>query len=88
MLGEMNQGYMNSAIPVRVALHCTELASLQELQSASDMLSAFKKYKSSGADLRYGGELEHVIPPNSRQTADAAMLLVKNFNSCGIGYIK
>merc|ERR1712002_529259 len=70
VIAETNQGYINSGIPVRVSSHCIAAATLHDNPSASAMISEFGNYK----------PIEEL-----RNTADAAALLVKKFNSCGIG---
>ena len=74
MLAVVNQGYINSNVPLRVALHCIEAADLQDITDASKMINTFRMYKDTVENLR--------------QTADAAMLLVDNFSSCGIAGTK
>ena len=60
VISETNQGYINSQIPVRVAKHCIEEATVNDIYSSGSMLSAFAQMKPQ-ADLR--------------NTADAAALL-------------
>ena len=45
VIDETNQGYINSEIPVRIALHCIEAATISEVQSGSTFLSNFKNMK-------------------------------------------
>ena len=52
MIAMMNQGYINSNIPIRVALHCIEAANLQDIINADRMLHKFDGYKGSPANLR------------------------------------
>ena len=59
-ISETNQGYINSNIPVRVAKHCIEKATINDVSSSSTMLSNFRAMKPL-ADLR--------------NTADSAALL-------------
>ena len=70
---ETNQGYANSQVPLTVTAHCIELATINDISSASDMLSNFANMKSSSSELRGG--------------ADAAAILVDNFQACGVGYL-
>ena len=74
MLAVVNQGYINSHVPLRVELHCIEAANLQDIANSGEMLDRFIMYKGTVEKLR--------------QTADAAMLLVDNFLSCGIAHFK
>ena len=74
MLAVTNQGYINSQVPVRVALHCTEAAKLRDRDNSLKMLYKFEEYKDTVENLR--------------QTADAAMFLVDDFSDCGIAYPK
>ena len=60
MVSEINQGYINSEIPVRVKLHCIEAANVNEVKDGSDMLDNFRNLKSSVAE--------------TRQTADSAQI--------------
>ena len=73
VIAETNQGYNNSGVPLQVVKACSELATINDQSSASDVLSAFADMKSSKDELR--------------DTADAAALLVNSFGSCGIGYL-
>jgi hypothetical protein len=52
MIAETNQGYMNSNIPLRVELACIEAADLNDESDSGSMLSTFRTYKSSVAELR------------------------------------
>ena len=52
MIAVMNQGYMNSKLPIRVALHCIEAADLQDTKDGGTMLRKFDTYKDSRAVLR------------------------------------
>jgi len=69
---DMNLGYENSNIPVRVKSHCIEHALLDDLSESSDTLHAFNVYKPSYAEIR--------------GSADAAQLLANDFHNCGSGY--
>ena len=71
VIAETNQGYINSKIPVRVKAHCIEQATINDEQSASNIINKFSNMKGTSAALR--------------NTADAAALLVQDFDSCGIG---
>jgi len=68
-----NQGYINSEIPVRITIFCIEKTELRDIRDAEAMLMAFARLKGSTEELR--------------GSADAAALLVQNFNSCGIAYV-
>ena len=77
-----NQGYINSKIPIRVALHCLEETAKPEAYftttSISTALNAFHEYK-GGAGW---------FPDNNlRGSADAAAIIVKESKWCGVGYI-
>merc|ERR1712080_594377 len=72
VIAETNQGYINSGIPVRVSSHCIAGATMHDNPSASATITEFGNYKPI-EELRY--------------SADAAALLVKDFDSCGIGRI-
>jgi hypothetical protein len=52
MIAETNQGYINSNIPLRVALACIEAADLDDETDSRVVLNSFTKYKSSVAELR------------------------------------
>ena len=73
VIAESNQGYINSNIPVRISRFCIEQATLNDIADAGDMLTEFAQMKGSSSALR--------------NTADAAALLVDDFNSCGIAYL-
>ena len=73
VIQETNQGYINSNVPLRVKLHCTELATISDTYDGRTMISNFRVMKGTTANLR--------------GTADAAALLVNSFNLCGIGYV-
>ena len=45
LIGDMNFGYENSDIPVRLKLHCVEAADLDDEDESSDMLHKFNAYK-------------------------------------------
>jgi hypothetical protein len=67
-----NLAYIYSGVPLSAYALCKEEAvGLEELEKAGDMLTAFINFKSSTEELR--------------DTADAAVLLVKKFSACGIG---
>merc|ERR550519_1473594 len=70
VIAETNEGYINSQIPIRIKLHCIELAKdLHDMEDGQDMIDAFRKW---------GGT-------NIRRSADTAALLVADFNVCGKG---
>ena len=71
VIQETNQGYINSKVPLRAKLYCTELATLNDTNSSSTMMSQFQTMKGDYATLR--------------GTADAATLLVNYFSACRIG---
>ena len=66
-------GYSQSGIPVTIAVHCIEQASINDIENSSNMLSAFKSMKGTVSALR--------------NTADSTALLVGDFSSCGIAYL-
>merc|ERR1719186_157041 len=70
VIQETNQGYINSKVPLRVKLFCSELATINEINSSSQMLRKFEKMKGSFEALR--------------GTADQAALLVNSLKGCGI----
>jgi len=69
---DMNMGYENSNIALKVKNHCIEHADIDDQESSSDTLHVFNKYKPSYADIR--------------GSADAAQLLANEFENCGSGY--
>ncbi len=73
VIQETNQGYINSNVPLRVKLHCTELATINDNTAGTTILSEFKVMKGTTENLR--------------GTADAAALLVNNFGYCGVAYM-
>ena len=73
VLDETNQGYENSGIPVRVTRFCIEAATINDIEDTSDFLAAFRVMKGTVSALK--------------NTADAAALLAKDFNSCGVAYL-
>ena len=73
MLAETNQGYINSGVPLAVTRFCIERATISDIADTWDFLSAFKNMKGSKSALR--------------NTADAAVLLCENFNSCGVAFL-
>ena len=52
IIGDMNLGYENSDIPVRVRLHCIEATDLDDEAESSYMLHVFNKLKPSYSDIR------------------------------------
>ena len=73
VIQETNQGYINSKVPLRAKLHCTEQATINDVSSSRTMLLQFQTMKGDSTTLR--------------GTADAAVLLVNSFSACGIGYL-
>ena len=73
VIQETNQGYINSNIPLKATAICIEEATIDDLPSSSEMLTAFKNMKGNVQALR--------------GSADAAALLVNSFDSCGRGYV-
>ena len=73
VIAETNQGYANSQMPVRVKKFCIEAASINDIADTSTFISTFANMKGSASALR--------------NTADAAALLAKDFNSCGVAYL-
>ena len=73
VLAETNQGYANSDVPFTVTHFCTEAATINDIADTGDLIDAFANMKSSVSELR--------------NTADAAALLVEDFNSCGVAYM-
>ena len=71
-LEETNQGYINSQVPLRVKLLCTEEAKIDDNYNSSKMLRAFTAMKGTPEELR--------------GTADAAALLVFTLKDCGIAW--
>merc|ERR1711981_47743 len=72
VIAETNEGYINSKIPIRAKVHCIELAEdLHDMEDGVDMIYKFQDW---------GGS-------NIRRSADAAALLVADFNVCGIGFM-
>ena len=68
VLAETNQGYINSQIPLRASKLCAEKANVEENNA---VLSNFRIMK-DGSTTKL------------RNTADAAALLIKNYNWCGM----
>jgi len=60
-------------IPVRIKIHCIEAADLNDIADGRNMIYTFRSHKGTTAALRGG--------------ADAAALIVKSFNYCGIGFV-
>jgi len=83
VIAETNQGYINSQIPVRAKLHCTEQATIPEIKFGFDMFQNFITMKKDSYDkTRFKNHYDAL-----RNTADAAALLVNEFQYCGIGRI-
>lgn len=80
VIAETNLGYINSKIPVRVKALCIEEANIDQ-SSASDTLETFTNMKG----IPWKSETIAAL----RNTADAAVLLVQDFddNYCGYGWI-
>ena len=74
IVAETNQGYKNSKVPLRMVAHCIEAAKLDDIKGGSKMLQTFRDSKGTIDKLR--------------ASADAAVLLVKSFDVCGIGYLR
>ena len=72
VIGETNQGYRNSRIPVQVSKLCIEAATIDDVGEPTTFLHNFEAMKSSAAALR--------------NTADAAALLAYDFDACGIAF--
>ena len=72
MIAETNQGYAISSVPLKVKLHCAELASISDVYERKRALLNFVYMKDSIEDLR--------------GSADVVMLLVRNMSTCGISY--
>merc|ERR1712179_819088 len=70
-VAETNQGYVNSNIDVSVYKLCTEQATIGETYNAGDMYNNFYYMKGSTSALR--------------GNADAANLMITEFEACGIG---
>ena len=72
-----NQGYINSEIPLRASLHCLEETEKPEAfftrTRGPGKLNTFRMYKGGGNGLR--------------GSADAAVLIVKDIEDCGLGYL-
>ena len=72
VLAEVNQGYINSLIPVRITKLCTELATINDNEIIN--LGTFRNMKGSDSALR--------------NTADSAFLLtVRLPGYCGVAYL-
>ena len=75
VIAETNQGYVNSGVPVRVALHCALESDIADGEPAEVTL---QKFKQSQANLN-----------QVRRSADSSILLVNSFSSrgvCGVNY--
>jgi len=68
VLAETNQGYINSQIPIRASKFCAEKANVEE---NSNVLTSF-------ANMKQGSSSK------LRNSADAAALLVQNYDWCGM----
>merc|ERR1712002_746372 len=69
MIAETNQGYINSGIPLRVRSHCIAAATLHDHPHHVTMLDQFSQYK----------PIDEL-----RNSADAAVLLIKKFDVWGV----
>jgi len=69
VIDETNEGYNNSKLPIKIQLHCIEETTFQEDPNIYNMLAIFGKYK----------PLDEL-----RKSADVAVLLVTEANSCGV----
>merc|ERR1712112_153377 len=69
VIAETNQGYINSGIPLRIRSHCIAAATLHDHPHYITMINEFSQYK----------PIDEL-----RNSADAAALLVKKFDSCGV----
>ena len=75
MLAETNQGYMNSNVALEVVRLCAEEATIDDTNDALVTLTAFRGMKGSDP-----------AAAKLRNSADAAVLLVGSFDSCGVAY--
>eukprot|EP00088_Acartia_fossae_P046338 TRINITY_DN5000_c0_g1_i3.p1 TRINITY_DN5000_c0_g1~~TRINITY_DN5000_c0_g1_i3.p1 ORF type:complete len:381 (+),score=55.28 TRINITY_DN5000_c0_g1_i3:618-1760(+) len=73
IVAETNQGYKNSGVPMKLKVHCIELATVHDTSNVVTMILNFKKMK---------GTVKKLLG-----SADCAVLLVHQFNSCGVGYV-
>ena len=76
LLDETNQGYANSKVPMRMKIHCPELSTIQDGQDIQETLKQLENYKPTLA--------------GTRDSADAAVLLVKSFSTtwaCGMAIL-
>jgi len=74
VITETNQGYMNSQVNLRIAKHCTELATINDDEDTQRALYAFRYMKGNVATLRGSAD-------------SAAILLAKNDQfKCGIAF--
>ena len=85
MIAVMNQGYINSKIPVRVRLHCIEQADLHDSLEWAGLTYRIY-YQFLALKRRMPGDRME----NLKQTADAAMLLIVKLPSvsCGLGNLR
>lgn len=72
-LAETNQGYANSRVPLTVTSFCIEPATISDITDTSTFINAFTNMKESAKILR--------------NSADFAVLLSSNFNSCGVSWM-
>ena len=73
VLAETNQGYKNSGVPLEAYKFCQQRASVNDILEAKKMLEEFTEMKGSTEALR--------------GSADVAVLLVDNMDSCGIAWL-
>ena len=72
VVGETNQGYINSKIPLRAVLHCMEETTVPEAKI--NEIGIFHKYKGGGNGLRGSADA-------------AALLILKHKKYCGVAWI-
>ncbi|XP_059090627.1 coadhesin-like [Tigriopus californicus] len=72
VISETNLGYVNSQIPLRIFLHCTERYFHPEQTDAVSMLFDFRRYRATSKEVLGG--------------ADVAILIGLSFNSCGFAF--
>jgi len=77
VIAETNQGYINSKLPLRVKKHCIAPAPAGIHDNSSSNTSSSKLLNQFRASM----SIEELL-----NSADAAALLVEDFDSCGIGF--
>ena len=75
VLAETNQGYINSGVAIEAVRLCAEEATIDDSTDALITLAAFRAMKGNDP-----------AAANLRNSADAAVLLVGSFDSCGVAY--